>query len=341
MSKPVLSKYARNYNEFVSILIPARNEGDNILNVLSSIKNQDYKNYEVLIYDDNSTDNTAALAETFAKNDSRFKVFKGEEPPKGWLGKNYACHRLGLEAKGEFLLFIDADVILHDRLIDNALHRIKVFKLSLISLFVNQKMHTLGERLVVPLMNYVLLTLLPLRLISLSKWAVFSAASGQFMFFDAKNYRKSLWHEQVRRVPVSEVEIMKLLKQSGYRGEALLANGFADARAYTSYPQGISGLSNKLLAGFNYSVISLLIFLFLVFFGYSILLLIPKYELLGVVIFLIVGMRYMVSLLSNQNVLLNFILHPLQIITLVIISILSIHKYLTKTLIWKGRNILR
>ncbi|POY34803.1 glycosyl transferase family 2 [Solitalea longa] len=341
ISKPVLSKNARNYTDFVSILIPARNEGDNILNVLSSIKDQDYQHYEVLIYDDNSTDNTAALAETFAQTDPRFKVLYGDTLPNNWLGKNYACHQLATQAKGDFFLFIDADVVLHNRLIDNAIHRIKVFKLSLISLFVNQKMYTLGERLVVPLVNYVLLTLLPLRLISLSKWVVFSAASGQFMLFDAKNYRRNWWHEQVQRVPVGEVEIMKLMKTSSYKAEALLANGFADSRAYASYSQGVLGFSNKLLAGFNYSVIGLLIFLFLAFFGYSILLLMPRYELLGVIIFMIIGMRYMVSLLSRQNVMLNFILHPLQIITLVIVSILSIHRYLTKTVIWKGRNILR
>ncbi|UKJ08414.1 glycosyltransferase [Solitalea lacus] len=341
ISKPKLSRSPRHYSDFVSILIPARNEGDSILPVLESIKNQDYQNYEVLILDDNSSDNTYALAEAFAQTDSRFRVIRGNTLPPDWLGKNYACYQLSKEAKGDYLLFIDANVMVHNRLIDNALYRIKVFKLGLLSLLVNQKMLSLGERLVVPLFNYVLLTTLPLRLVSLTKSPIFSAASGQFMFFDAHNYHRNQWHEQVKTFPAGELEIMKLLKAARYKGEVLLAAGFADSRTYTSYSSGILGFSNKLLAGFSYSVIWLLVFLLLVFFGYSLLLLLPRYELLGVVIFLIIGMRYMVSLMSHQNVVLNFLLHPFQMITLVIISILSIHMYLTKTMISKGRYILR
>ncbi|MOA11042.1 hypothetical protein D3C78_1309580 [compost metagenome] len=134
---------------------------------------------------------------------------------------------------------------------------------------------------------------------------------------------------------------MKLLKGKGYKGDVLLANGFLECRMYTSYFDGLQGLSKNLLVEFGYSVIGLLVYLILIFFGYSILFMLPSYELLGVVVFLVVGMRYMVSSMSNQNIFLNFLLHPLQMITIVLVSILSIHKYMTKSIQWKGRKILQ
>lgn len=341
ISKPKLTKTFRRYNELVSILIPARNEGDNILPILESIKSQDYENYEVIILDDGSTDNTFALATAFAQDDKRFTVVAGEPLPKNWLGKNFACHQLSERANGEFLLFIDADQKLKNGLINNAIYRMKVFRLAVLSLFADQRMHSLGERLVVPLLNYILLTLLPLRLVSMTKWPAFSAASGQFMMFDATIYRRNQWHEQVKKDINEDVEIMKLLKSKGFKGDVLLANGFLECRMYTSYFDGLQGLSKNLLVEFGYSVIGLLVYLILIFFGYSILFMLPSYELLGVVVFLVVGMRYMVSSMSNQNILLNFLLHPLQMITIVLVSILSIHKYMTKSIQWKGRKILQ
>ncbi|RYX86560.1 glycosyltransferase family 2 protein, partial [bacterium] len=109
LSNPKLPRTIKHYQEKVSILIPARNEAENILQLLQSIKEQDYTNYEVIVLDDGSSDNTFELVTQFSEKNTQFKIFKGLELAEGWLGKNYACHQLSEMATGKFLLFVDAD----------------------------------------------------------------------------------------------------------------------------------------------------------------------------------------------------------------------------------------
>src|ERR1700712_1268160 len=128
VSDPKLRRVSKHYTELVSILIPVRNEEATIINLLRSIQKQDYDNYEVLVLDDNSTDNTYQICLDFAQHDTRFEVIKGKELPADWLGKNYACHQLSQKAKGEYLMFIDADEELKNGLVNSAIHRMKVNK---------------------------------------------------------------------------------------------------------------------------------------------------------------------------------------------------------------------
>ncbi|MBC8053958.1 MAG: glycosyltransferase [Sphingobacteriaceae bacterium] len=339
ISNPKLPSSAIEYTDLVSILIPARNEEDNILNLLRSIKMQDYKNIEVIVLDDNSSDETFNICEKFGASDSRFKILKGQSLIEGWLGKNFACHQLAEAAKGKYLLFLDADEIIADGLINNALHRVKQGKLALLSLFTNQRMITVGERLVVPLMHFLLLNSLPLRLVRLSSNPALSAASGQFMLFESTLYHAHQWHAQVKDKIVEDIEIMKLVKAYQYKAEALLANGYISCRMYKSYTEAVDGFSKNLLAGFNYNIPGLICYLLLIIVGPIFIALLLNYSLLFFAISLIVLTRIMISLASGQNVLSNLFLHPLQMFSLVLISVISIRKYLTKKTNWKGRII--
>ncbi len=339
LSNPKLGGSPRHYDDKVSILIPARDEEENILNLLQSIRDQDYHNYEVIILDDNSSDNTLQLCEDFCARDNRFTVMKGKELPAGWLGKNYACYQLANAASGKYFIFLDADETVKNGLINNVVHRMKLFRLNLLSLFTNQITISLGERLVVPLMHYVLLNLLPLRLVRISKNPSFSAASGQFMMFDSESYLANQWHEQVRNKVVEDIEIMKLVKTFGYKGEALLANNFIQCRMYKNFRESIIGFSKNFFAGFNNNVFGLFFYLFLVVIGPLAAAAYLSTELILFALSLIVLSRIMISLISGQNVLMNIILHPLQLLCLVIISVMSVNKYYTKTILWKGRTI--
>ena len=145
ISDPKLRRVNKSYTNQVSILIPARNEEDNILTLLTSIYQQDYGDYEVIILDDDSSDQTYAICTEFAAKHANFRVIKGKELTGQWLGKNYACHQLARQAKGEFLLFLDADEEISDGLINSAVHRMHFRSLALLSLFTNQKMKTVGD----------------------------------------------------------------------------------------------------------------------------------------------------------------------------------------------------
>jgi len=339
ISDPKLRRVNRPYTDLVSILIPVRNEADNILSLLQSIKDQDYQHYEVLILDDGSTDDTYKICTAFAEKNANFRVIKGEELPHDWLGKNYACYQLAAQAKGNFLLFIDADEKLSIGLINSAVHRMYVNKLGLLSLFANQQMLTTGEKLVVPLMHYILLNLLPLRLIFLVKNYTVAAASGQFMLFDAGVYRKHQWHEQVKAKVVEDVEIMRLIKAKGYTGEALLANGMINCRMYKNYNDAINGFSKNFLAAFNYNILWFLIYILLIIGGPMIVIMTLNLQLILFMCGLIALTRVMISLSAGQNAWHNIALHPAQMFSLTLVAFLAIQRFLTKTMTWKGRKI--
>jgi glycosyltransferase involved in cell wall biosynthesis len=339
ISNPKLPHVKKHYDHLVSILIPARNEEDNILMLLNSIKAQDYQNYEVIILDDDSSDGTYQICADFAATNPRFSVVKGKKLPYYWLGKNYACHQLAKKAKGDYFLFLDADEQINNSLIMSAIHRMRLFNLALLSLFTNQQMNTPGEKLVVPLMHYILLNLLPLRLVYLVKNNAVAAASGQFMFFDADIYRGSQWHKQVKENVVEDVEIMKIVKLAGYNGEALLANGMINCRMYKGYKDAVNGFSKNFLAAFNYSVIGLLFYIIVLIGGPMMVMMTLNFPLIFFMAGLIMLSRIMISLSAGQSAWRNVVLHPLQMLSLTLIAFVAIQRYLTKTNVWKGRSI--
>jgi len=339
LSNPKLPRVVKHYQDKVSILIPARDEAADILELLISIKNQDYSNYEVIVLDDNSSDNTFETVADFCLVNPQFKVVKGNKLPQNWLGKNYACYQLSQLATGKYLLFIDADETIKRGLINSSIARMEMGNLALLSVFTNQTMKSIGERLTVPLMHFILLNLLPLRLVKLSKNPALAAASGQCMFFNAENYQENQWHERVKHQVVEDVEIMKLVKQEKFNAEALLANGLIYCRMYKNLSESLNGFSKNLLAGFGNNIIILLFYQLLVTIGPVILILNFNIALLVLPLTLIVLSRMMISYLSGQNVLVNLILHPFQMLFFLIISIISIKKHIFKTGTWKGRTI--
>ena len=339
LSNPKLPLAIKHYYDLVSILIPARDEEQSIINLLQSIKDQDYIHYEVIVIDDNSSDNTFKLVNDFCTLNPQFKIIKGLPLKDGWLGKNYACKQLSELATGKYLLFLDADETIKSGLINSLINRMEIGNLALLSIFTNQIMGSIGEKLTVPLMHFILLNLLPLRLVRLSKNVAFAAASGQCMFFNAANYDEYQWHEKVKDQVVEDIEIMKLVKQEKFHAEALLVNGLIYCRMYNNLSESLNGFSKNLLAGFGSNIFILLFYQLLVIIGPVILFFNYNITLLVLPIALIVLSRIMISYLSGQNVLINLILHPFQMLFFLIISFISIKKHIFKTGTWKGRSI--
>jgi chlorobactene glucosyltransferase len=339
ISNPKLTRVSKHYSDLVSILIPARNEEASILPLLQSIQSQDYPNYEVIVYDDDSSDKTYAVCSAFAGMHPHFAIIKGGRLPAGWTGKNHACDRLAKKANGDYFLFLDADELVNHGLINSAVHRMKINRLGLLSLFANQEMETIGEKTTVPLLHYLLLNLLPVRLVFLIKNAAVAAASGQFMLFDATAYRKNQLHKLVKHEVVEDAGIMRLVKAAGYNGEVLLANGMLSCRMYKNYREAINGFSKNVLGAFNYSIMGVLIYLLLVIGGPMIVLMTLNIPLIFFMAGLILLTRVMISLSAGQQTWYNVLTHPVQMINLTVIAFLSIQRTLTRTLIWKGRRV--
>ena len=91
----------------VSVLIPARNEEQNIRTCLGALMQQDFPKLEIIVIDDQSTDTTAEVVREFQGKSTAITLISGKELPPGWMGKNYALYQGVQEAGGEYLLFLD------------------------------------------------------------------------------------------------------------------------------------------------------------------------------------------------------------------------------------------
>ena len=85
----------------VTVMVPARNEENNVGNCLESLLAQDYPNFEVIVANDRSTDRTADIVREACAENPQLKLIEVQDLPDDWTGKNHALHTAVKEAKGE------------------------------------------------------------------------------------------------------------------------------------------------------------------------------------------------------------------------------------------------
>jgi len=338
--KVINRKYDLLKKPHVSILIPARNEEDNITALLHSIIQQSYSNYELFVLDDQSEDQTSTVVETLSTKNEKINLIRGKPLPDGWLGKNWACFQLAQHARGDVVLFVDADVRLSAHALEAALYQMQNNNVVMLSCFPTQKIDSLGEWLVVPLMNWLLLAFLPLTTVTSSHYKSLTAANGQFILCDKKSYNAIGGHKAVFNRVVEDMEIARKLKVGGYRIMTALGHDAITCRMYSGLIDSLKGFSKNFYLGFNVSPLTFLCILtalMLVFFMPFIFSTFnSQYIWLILIIFL--G-RLLVSLLSRQNLLINIILYPLQMVAMFIIGVNSLYWTLKGKAVWKGRRI--
>ncbi|MEL6632756.1 MAG: glycosyltransferase family 2 protein [Bacteroidota bacterium] len=324
----------------VSILIPARNEAVNLPHLFSQILGLHYPKLEVIVLNDQSEDATEAILKQYTQAHPEIHYINGQPLPQGWLGKNWACHQLGERATGDYFLYLDADIHrLDPAIIPTTVHYMQRLGTSLISIFPNQIMQTSGEKWTVPIMHYLLLSLLPLWWIYRLPFPSMAAANGQFMLFKAEDYRQQKWHEQVKSVIVEDIAIMQKIKTAKLKGMTFVGSGLIFCRMYQSLDEGIQGFSKNILSGFGNSMIGLCVYLVLIILGWAWV--IPQLTVLeaGLSLGLILALRVMISYLAQQDILENMIFHPIQMALMVWIGGLSIYKKFRGKNEWKGRNV--
>lgn len=323
----------------VSILIPARDEQENIGTLLSDIKKISYRNYEVIVYDDLSTDRTATIVNEYCLNDSRIKLISGTPLEQGWLGKNYACYQLSSIARGEYYLYLDADVRVNGNLIEKSIYYTQKYNLGLLSIFPRQIMDTVGELVSVPIMNRILLSLLPLTLVRVSPWTSFSAANGQFMFFDASIYKKTQPHKQCKSFKAEDIAICRYYKKEKIKVSTLLGDKDIQCRMYNSFKEAVNGFSKNVFAFLGNSVSATILYaLYTTFAPFALLYIFGLWALLPYLAAIML-MQVFISLASRQNISFNILLLPLQQFVFLWIVFSAISKSISRSLEWKGRNI--
>jgi len=183
---------------FVSILIPARDEEVNIETCLESLQKQDYPNFEILVLDDNSSDNTASIVDRIVAKDNRVQLIRGEPLPEDWAGKPFACYQLAQKARGSWLLFVDADTTHAPHMLRGVLAIALKFRTSLLSGFPRQLATSLPQKVAIPVLYFVILSWLPLWWLQRSKQPRPSLAIGQFLLFPREEYWRIGGHKAVK-----------------------------------------------------------------------------------------------------------------------------------------------
>jgi glycosyltransferase involved in cell wall biosynthesis len=326
-------------NMLVSVLIPARNEENNIGNLLTGLQNQDYKNIEIIIFNDQSTDKTASIVNNFAEIDKRIKLINSNGLPDGWLGKNHACHSLAKHASGKYLLFLDADVKIGDNIIQQTTQFSEKHMLGLLSIFPMQITKTLGEEITVPNMNFILLSLLPLILVRKTSFSSIAAANGQFMLFKTEIYSKLKPHEKMKTSKVEDIEIARFFKKSKIKIACLVGNPSITCRMYSGFSEAVYGFSKNVIQFFGGSFFMAILFWLVTSLGFIVILFSFPTPIFLLYMLALILTRIFISIVSKQSVFRNLKLAIPQQITMGIFIFQAIINTFKKQYSWKGRNI--
>ncbi|GIH11102.1 hypothetical protein Rhe02_91690 [Rhizocola hellebori] len=239
---PVLGQGANSFLK-TSFLVPARDEAKNLPRTLLGLLKQPAA--EILVLDDQSADDTAEIVRSLAKADSRLRLLEGSPPPAGWIGKNWACHQLAEQATGDLLAFVDADVSMRPGALSAIWAQIGAQHADVFSVFPRQHAGTLGERMLVPLIDEVLLAFLPHALLDLPIPAA-AVANGQVLAFTRRAYRTLGGHQAVAGEIVEDLALARLTRRAGLKLGLALGGDLVRARMYDGYAATVRGIGKSI-----------------------------------------------------------------------------------------------
>jgi len=243
---------------FVSILVPARDEGKRISICIPSLLEQDYPNYEVIVLNDQSRDNTADILERIRIEYPRLKVLLGTSPPEGFTGKNWACMQLAQHAQGELIMFTDADTIFQPQALKEVVRAMLGEQADLITGYPRQLMESWGERLLVPFFLWAVLCFAPLWLAYRLRIPSLSSAVGQMMLFRREAYQKVGGHANLGAVIVEDLALARSIKRAGLRWRVVNITDLISCRMYLGGQEAFDGFAKNLFATFEFRLIEFL-----------------------------------------------------------------------------------
>jgi hypothetical protein len=231
----------------VSVLIPARNEEANIAAACASVlANRDVE-LELVVLDDHSTDRTQEILRGI--DDPRLLVATAPPLPPGWSGKQHACARLAELAHHDLMVFMDADV----RLAPDALARIAGAllrdDLGLVSGFPHQRAESWGERLLLPLIHFLLLGFLPIAVMRQRPDPSLGAGCGQLIAVRKAAYVRAGGHAAIRASLHDGITLPRAFRRSGCMTDLFDADRLATCRMYDSARAVWEGLSKNATEG--------------------------------------------------------------------------------------------
>jgi chlorobactene glucosyltransferase len=247
--RPNLSDVAPVEGPLVSVVIPARNEFQAIEAVVRSILASSYGAFELLVVDDRSTDDTAAIVERLAAGDPRVRLVRGEPLPDGWYGKPWACAQGARAGAGRLLLFTDADTRHEPELLGRAVGALGHERADLVTVAPHQRCVTFWERLVMPQIWLLLGLRYHPREVNRARRERDVIANGQFILTTREAYDAIGTHAAVRHEVAEDLALAQAYLRQGRRIHFAFAERLMETRMYQSLPQLVEGWSKNVYLG--------------------------------------------------------------------------------------------
>ena len=232
----------------VSVIIPARNEARNIERCVRSVLATRYSPIEGLVVDDRSTDGTAEIVEPATGN--RLRPVRGVELPAGWFGKQWAIVQGYRVARGELLLFADADTRHEPELLPRAVRGLQTEGVDLFTVLPRQEMRTFWERLIQPHV-FVALESRFAYLTSVNRTRTYwnAIANGQFILTTRAAYEAVGTHEAVKHSVTDDLMLAQSYVRAGKDIFIAQAREFMTTRMYGSLREILAGWTKNLASG--------------------------------------------------------------------------------------------
>ncbi len=336
---PGVSANASVDGPLVSVIIPARNEESAIEATVRALLAQTYRNLELIVVDDRSSDGTAAILA--AIQDSRLCVIHGEEPPPGWLGKPWALHQGSAQARGEILLFIDADIHYAPEAVGAAVDAYRRSGASMIALMPRIEMSGFWENVAMPELTITVLGFLPTWFANRTRIPILGVGGGTGNVIDRADYERVGGHERLKDSVVDDVAMARLVRRNRLRTVVVRMNGLVSVRMYRGAREIIEGFTKNMFAvlGRSYILTALFAVLGFVFhvLPYGLAVMGDRISIVTVIIISVT--RVLIFRSAGHAQLYALFAHPLMVLFWIWISLRSM--WITgvrRKLVWRART---
>jgi glycosyltransferase involved in cell wall biosynthesis len=228
----------------VSIIVPARNEAMTLPRLLASLSALDYPNYEVIVINDQSTDETENVAGRYPVT-----VLNGSPKPAEWFGKPWACHQASLTADGQYLLFTDADTVHEPHSLKTAMTEILATQAQGLSAPPFHLNPRIWEKLLGPFFCILLSLTAPFGRPRPKR--VF--AIGQYLLFERSFYKRIGGHQAIRGEAVDDLALAGLTLAHQGKWHVVNGNHLYGVRMYESLKDFIAGWRRNFRGGLRLS----------------------------------------------------------------------------------------